>query len=69
MRDVKCPSCGYEDEIEVPSNKNFPVYEKVGESFISIDGMFLVENSSWRGGKHQVSLVACPKCKTVILRD
>ena len=53
-----CNACGYQESDSV-------------EKFIQIiDSFFIEKESSWGSPhKEQVSLYACPECKTVILDD
>jgi len=56
---MKCQACGFRDDDSI-------------QKFIHIIGTFLVEKESWRQGdsnKEQVSLYACPECKTVKLSE
>ena len=59
---MKCKTCGYEYAIDYSSKKP----EVIGdEEFISIIGTFYIKRD-WERDE-RVKLVACPKCKTVIL--
>jgi len=61
---MKCYACEYEYE-EDWTKEVGTIVTKGDEKFITINGMFLVENSGWNGGKHEIYLYACPKCQTV----
>ena len=66
---MKC-ICGYENkhgEWDPGEWKVAKTPEK--KKFIRVFGTFLVENTSWEGGKHEVSLYACPECGTVQMKD
>ena len=39
------------------------------KEFIPVKGTFLVENTGWHGGTHEVSLYACPECGTIQMKD
>lgn len=64
---MKCKACGYEYEIDYSTLSAKPI--SGDEKFIHIIGSFHVENTGWNYGEHVVSLMACPKCNTVILND
>lgn len=65
---MKCSACNYEYEKEYEKNFREKII-KGDDPFILITGMFLVQNSGWNAGKHEVNLFACPKCQTVRLED
>ncbi len=63
---MKCKACGYEREVDYSEQ---PTKYTGDEDFIRIIGSFHVKNAEWHGGEHTVSLLACPKCNTVVLYD
>lgn len=66
---MKCPNCAYEYDVDWSTEKKEFVPRAGDEKFLVIKGTFYVENTSWRGGDHEVDLIACPKCHIVILND
>lgn len=66
---ITCPACKYQKGYGWIEETGYCEVNSTEESFIEISGTFLVENSGWHGGKHQVHLYACPKCSCVTLVD
>lgn len=67
---MKCGACGYEYEVDYKRMER--VIIKGNEDFIDIKGTFYIENNSddpYREKVIEASLIACPKCKTVILSN
>ena len=59
----RCKACGYYSGYDVDLKKI------VGEEeFIVIQGHFTAEDSEY-AGIHTISLLACPICHTVIMKD
>lgn len=65
---MECKVCGHKHRIW--DAEELKVTNEDTEDFIHIQGNFTVHSIDryWSGVK-QVALVACPKCKTVILSD
>lgn len=67
---MKCTACGYEYKYEIQLK---PTYEKKilagDEEFIKLISTIFVESDNYYHTKYEVSLCACPKCKTVQLVD
>ena len=66
---MKCKACGYEHEYAM-SKFDFET-GKGDEEFIEVEGHFTITRESSYGPDitRGVNLLACPKCKTVVLDD
>lgn len=61
---MECAACGHTWEFDIDTGK------WVGEEFLDIEGAFMMEKDmNWGKQAVKVRLMACPKCKTVILND
>ena len=65
---MKCV-CGYEYEYEYDDETHERKATIGDEPYIKIIGTFMVENTGYHGGMHEVSLYACPKCQTIRMED
>lgn len=66
---MKCGACNYLYEEEWNREDSEMVIKEGDDEFITIHGVFLVDNSGWHKGKHEVYLFACPKCGTIRIED
>lgn len=66
---MKCKACGYEHVYAM--SKFVPETGKGDEEFTEVEGHFTVTSESSYGPDvtRRVHLLACPKCKTVVLDD
>lgn len=62
---MKCEVCGYKQGYEYDENDDYKEVNPNGKKFIEVEGHFTIESSGYHGGKNEVNLYACPKCKTV----